>query len=140
PEVEVRGELLSQQDRVAYAAGVVDLLGRPEIQGNVMLGALGEELFLMGEVGARQTRFQVLGAARPSAAAFLPLVTDDYLLGEELYAAGAYLEPRPEHVVSLMAQDGIRMLLLGLILLGVLLATAGLLEGVLGPLFRGLVP
>lgn len=140
PEVEVRGELLAQQDRVAYAAGVTDLLGRPEIQGNVMLGTLGEEVLLMGEVGAHQTRFQVAGAARPVAATFLPLFTDDYLLGEELYAAGAYLEPRPERVVSLMAQDGIRMLLLSLILLGTILATAGVLEGILGPLFQGTVP
>lgn len=140
PEVEVRGELLAQQDRVAYTAGVVDLLGRPEVQGNVMLGALGEEVLLMGEVGAHQTRFQVVGAARPAAAAFLPLLTDDYLLGEELYAAGAYLEPRPERIVSLMAQDGIRMLLLGLILLGTILATAGVLEGILGPLFQRIVP
>ncbi len=140
PEVEVQGELLAQQDRVAYAAGVVDILGRPEVQGNVMLGALGEEVLLMGEVGVHQTRFQVAGAARPVAAAFLPLLTDDYLLGEELYATGAYLEPRPERVVGLMAQDGLRMLLLGLILLGTILATAGVLESILGPLFQGIVP
>jgi len=140
PEVKVQGELLAQQDRLAYAVGAMDLLSRPEVQGNVMAGTLGEELLLMGEVGARQTRFQVVGAARPAAAAFLPMVTDDYLLGEELYAAGAYLEPRPERVVSLMAQDGVRMLLLGLILLGTILATVGVLEGVLGPLFQGLAP
>ncbi len=140
PEVEVQGELLAQQDRVAYAAGVADLLGRPGVQGNVMLGTLGEEVLLMGEVGAHQTRFQVTGAARPAAMAFLPLLADDYLLGEELYAAGAYLEPRPERVVSLMAQDGIRMLLLGLILLGTILATIGALENILGPLFQRVVP
>jgi hypothetical protein len=127
---------IAQQNPVAYAAGVMDVLSRPEVQGNVVVGALGEELLLLGEVGATECKFQLAGAARPGAAALLPLVTDDYLLGEEIYAAGAYLDPRPGRVVSLLAQDGIRMIVLLLIVLGVILATAGLLDSTLLPLFQ----
>ncbi len=135
PGLEAQSELVSQQNPLAYAAGVVDKLDRPEVQGNVLVGAFGEELLLMGEVGAEKTTFQVAGAVRPAAASFLPLVTNDYLLGEEIYAAPAYLEPWPARIVSLLAQDGIRWFILLLILVGVVLATVGLLDGTLGYLF-----
>jgi len=134
--LEAASELVAQQNRVAYAAGVMDRVGRPEVQGSVLVGSFTEELLLMGEVGARQTKFQVAGAVRPDAASFLPLVTDDFLLGEEIYAAGAYIDPKPARVVSLLAQDGIRMVLILLIVLGVILATMGILEGTLEFLFQ----
>jgi hypothetical protein len=138
--IEVNSLFVAQQDPVAYAAGVMETLGRPDLQGNMLVGEFGEEMLLMGEVGAQETSFQVVGAARPSSMSFLPLVTDDYLLGEEIFAAGAYLDPRPPRIVSLLVQDAIRMVLLLLIVLGVLLATLGVLDGTLGRLFQMPVP
>ncbi len=134
--LEAESELVAQQFVPAYVAGVLEKLGRPEIQGNVLVGAFNEEMLLMGEVGALETTFQVAGAVRPAAASFLPLVTDDFLLGEEIYAVGAYFDPKPARVVSLLAQDGIRMVLILLIILGVILATLGVLDSTLGPLFN----
>ncbi len=139
-EVEVSSLMAAQQDPIAYAASVVETLGRPDIQGNVIVGDLAEELLLIGEVGANQTRFQVLGAVRPAAISFLPLVTDHYLIGEEVFSVGAYLDPKPSRLFSLLAQDGLRMILLLLILLGVLLATLGGLEQTIGRLFLMPVP
>lgn len=136
PGLAAESTWVAQQNPVAYAAGVMGVLSRPEVQGNVVVGALGEELLLLGEVGATECKFQLAGAARPAAAALLPLVTDDYLLGEEIYAAGAYLDPRPGRVVSLLVQDGIRWIVLLLIVLGVILATAGFLDSILLPLFQ----
>jgi hypothetical protein len=140
PGLEAQSLLVSQQDSLAYAAGVMDRLGRPEVQGSVLVGTFGEELLLIGEVGAEQTSFQVAGATRPVAMSFLPLLTKDFLLGEEVYAAGAYLEGKPARLVSLLVQDAIRMILLLLIFLGVILATLGVLDSSLGVLFRMPVP
>jgi hypothetical protein len=140
PGLEAQSELVTQQNSLAYAAGVVDKLDRPEVQGNVLVGTFGEELLLIGEVGAEKTTFQIAGAARPAAASFLPLVTNDFLLGEEIYAAGAYVEPTPARIASLLAQDGIRWVILLLILVGVILATLGLLDSTLGYLFQMPVP
>jgi len=136
PGLTAESTWVAQQNPVAYAAGVMNVLNRPEVQGNVVVGALDQELLLIGEVGAIECKFQLAGAARPTAAALLPLVTEDYLLGEEIYAAGAYLDPQPGRVVSLLAQDGIRMILLLLIVLGVILATVGILGSTLLPLFQ----
>lgn len=131
---------VAQQNRLAYAAGAMDRLGRSPVQGNVLVGAFEEELLLIGNVGGQETKFQVAGAARPTAAALLPLITDNFLLGEEIYAAGAYLDPRPARVVSLLVQDGMRMLLILLIVVGVILATLGMWDNLLGLLFRMPVP
>jgi hypothetical protein len=45
------------------------------------------------------------------------------LLGEEIYAAGAYLQKRPAHLGSLVAQDTMRSVIAWGIGLGVLIAT-----------------
>jgi len=140
PGLEPKNLLVAQHDPVAYAAGVVDTLSQPDLQGNVLMGAAGEELLLIGEVGTRETTFQVLGAARPAAASLLPLLTKDFLLGEEIYAAAAYLDPKPNRLMSLLTQDGVRMVLLVLIALGVILATVGILDRSLGLLFRMPMP
>ncbi len=136
PGLQAESLLVAQQNPIAYAAGAISTLGQTEVQGNVAVGTFGEELLLIGEVGARKTNFQVAGAARPLAAAILPLITNHFLLGEEIFAAGAYLSPRPARTVSLRVQDYIRGLLIMLILLGVILATLGIADAVLGPLFR----
>jgi hypothetical protein len=128
--------MIAQQNSAAYAAGVMEILARPEVQGNVIVGALADELLLIGEVGAERCKFQLAGAARPTSAALLPLVTDDFLLGEEIYAVSAYMDPKPARLVSLLAQDGIRMFVIVLIILGVILATAGVLGSTLGFLFQ----
>jgi len=47
------------------------------------------------------------------------------LVGEELYAAGAYLQAGPLHTASLRAQDTLRWIIVGIILLGALLKFVG---------------
>jgi hypothetical protein len=49
------------------------------------------------------------------------------LIGEELYAAGAYIRAGSMHTASLHAQDVLRWLLVLSILAGVVLKLAGLL-------------
>ena len=58
------------------------------------------------------------------------ITTCDYtLIGEELYAASAYLSRKPELVGSLRAQDVGKLLIMLLIVLGTLLVTLGVLQG-----------
>jgi hypothetical protein len=49
------------------------------------------------------------------------------LIGEELFAAGAYIEAGPLHAASLRVQDILRWLIIIIILVGGLLKMAGLL-------------
>jgi len=138
--LEASSDFIAQDNPVAYAAGALSTLQRPSVQGNVLIGAFGEEMLLLGEVGAEETTFQIAGAARPAAASLLPLMTQDFLLGEEIYALGAYLNPRPARTVSLLAQDGVRWALILLIVIGVVLATFGVLDSTLGPFFQMSAP
>jgi hypothetical protein len=47
------------------------------------------------------------------------------MIGEELFASGAYLEVNDFHRASLRAQDVLRLILVALIILGTLLRTFG---------------
>jgi hypothetical protein len=100
---------------VAYAAGVMGLLEREQLTGSVMVGTFGTEYLLMGETGARRGVHQVVGTASPET---LPLVyasADETLIGEEMFAGGAYLAGLPLQVASLLAEDWARWLVILLI-------------------------
>ena len=49
------------------------------------------------------------------------------LIGEETYAGGAYLGAGPMHLASLYAQDILRWIIIGLILIGAILKLFGVL-------------
>jgi len=111
---------------VPYAAGVMDLLNHEPITANVMVGAFGEEFLLMTEPGAQRGASQIGGASDPTVLPFVYLSMSQPLLGEEIYAAGAYLLERAGHYTSLLAQDVFRLALVLLVIIVVLARTLGL--------------
>jgi hypothetical protein len=70
----------------------------------------------MAEAAARQGITQVIGSDDPVALALASAVTDDVLVGEELLAAGAYLEGSAPQLAALQAQDLLRLLVIFTIL------------------------
>lgn len=121
-----RGRLIAPS-RGAYAAGVMDLLEGEDLHANVMIGSFSDEFLLMGEVAAQRGIEQVAGTADPQTLPFLFVTADYPLLGEEMFAAGAYLSELPAHIGSLKAQDWIRVILGLVILGGVVLKTLGII-------------
>ncbi len=109
----------------AYAAGVMGLLERGELAGNVMVGSFGDEYLLMGEAGVRKGVQQVGGTSNLQALPFIYASADDTLIGEEVFAAGAYLSTIGSHIASLMAQDLGRVCLALAIIVGVVMRTIG---------------
>jgi hypothetical protein len=107
----------------AYAAGVMNLLNIDEVEANVMVGNFGDEYLLMGETAARRGIAHVGGTSNPNTLPFIYVSAQETLLGEEIYAAGAYLQKRPAHVGSLAAQDMMRWLVALFILAGIILAS-----------------
>ena len=93
---------------MAYSAGVAGLLLREPLTANVMVGTFGEEVLLMGEVAAREGVRQVAGTANPQALPLLAATADRTLIGEEIFAGGAYTARQPLQVASLLAQDWAR--------------------------------
>ncbi len=113
---------------VAYAAGVIDLLDHRYVSANFMQGRFGDEYLLMGEVGARNDVPQVVGTANVEALPFMLATAGPVLIGEDVFAAGAYLLRSPWHIAGLRAQDVLRWLIAGAVLAVVGLRTLGMLS------------
>jgi hypothetical protein len=93
---------------LAYSAGVAGLLLWEPLMANVMVGTFGDEVLLMGEVGARAGVRQVAGTANPQALPLVVATADRALIGEEIFAGGAYMARQPLQVASLLVQDWAR--------------------------------
>jgi hypothetical protein len=88
-----------------------------------MVGKFGDEYLLMGDSTARRGIAHIGGASDPNTLPFVYATADEILLGEEIYAAGAYLQKRPALLASLAAQDTMRWLVALVILGSILLAS-----------------
>ena len=103
-------------DPFAYGAGVAALLQQQRVASNIMVGRFGPEVTFMAEAANRQNIEQVVGTDDPTALAVATAVTNNVLIGEELFATGAYLEGRPSQIASLQLQDILRWIVVLLIL------------------------
>jgi hypothetical protein len=109
----------------AYAGGVMSLLSVENAGANIMIGQFGDEYLLFGEASNRHEITHVGGTSNPNTLPFIYATAHETLLGEEIYAAGAYLQKLPTHIGSLLAQDTVRWIVAGLILGGVTLKSMG---------------
>lgn len=111
---------------MTYAAGVSAILGRENVSNSVALGRFGAEIGLLAEAANRAEIGQILGTDDPTAMAVAVANTEQVLLGEELFAAAAYLEGNAAQLASLRAQDVMRWLVVAAIGIFALLQLAGL--------------
>jgi hypothetical protein len=109
---------------VAYAAGTANIVATENVMSNAMIGAFGAEVSLIADAGTRRDLPQLAAAAAPDAVGALYPATDRLAVGEELYAAGAQMTDKRRYTISLQAQDILRLLLAGFILMTVILALA----------------
>lgn len=122
PEAAQQVRLIAPQP-AAYAAGVMNILDSDEVDGTVLVGKFGDEYLLMGETAARHRMAHIGGTSDPNTLPFIYASAQETLLGEEIYAAGAYLKHIPAHLGSLVAQDTMRWVVAVIMLGGVLVAT-----------------
>jgi hypothetical protein len=92
-------------DQFGYVAGVNGYMVREEPAANFYLGGFYAESLLLAETGNAVGAIQVAGTAIPSQIPFFISACDYTLIGEELYAAGAYLSDDPRSKGSLKGQD-----------------------------------
>jgi hypothetical protein len=107
----------------AYAAGVMGIIGSESIQANAMVGVFGDEYLLLGSAANRHHSTLVGAATDPTVLPFVVATADKALLGEEMFAAGAYLSDKPWHLASLLAQDWMRWIIVAIILALVIVGT-----------------
>ena len=110
---------------IPYAAATMDLLNHDPVLTNVMSGTFGAEAALIDQAAQNHDLPQLFGAADARALAVMATSTEHLLVGEEMFAAKAYLRAQLPHLASLRAADVIRVVIVVLI---VLTFVAGLIK------------
>lgn len=112
-------------DQFGYAAGVDGMMVRQRPAAIFLLGTFYAESLILAETGKSVGAIQIAGTAMVSQIPFFIAACDYTLIGEELYAASAYLSREPKLLGSLKGQDAAKLVIMILIIVAVLGATAG---------------
>lgn len=110
-------------DQFPYAAGVNGTIIREKCSTVFYMGFFNAEALLMTETGNAIGSIQIAGTDAITQVPFFITTCDYTLIGEEFYAASAYLSKDPELVSMLKAQDYFKFLIVFFILLGSILST-----------------
>ena len=113
---------------MAYAVGAMPTIRDEYVSANILAGHFGAEIALLTEAGERSRSLTVAGSDSIPGQAVLYASSDEPLLGEELYAAGAYLGAGAAHNASLRMQDIVRWVLVVVIVIGAILKLLGILS------------
>ncbi|HID32334.1 MAG TPA: fibronectin type III domain-containing protein [bacterium (Candidatus Stahlbacteria)] len=105
----------------AFAAGIGGIMMREKPATNLFMGMFYAESLILAETGAATGAIQIAGTDAAMQLPFFVTACDYTLMGEEFYAASAYLSGEPILVGSIKAQDYSKLILLVLSLLGPLL-------------------
>ncbi len=109
----------------AYAAGTLPIARDDNVSAHMLIGDLGAESALITEAADRQNASLVAASDNLSAQAVLYAAAQDPLIGEELFAAGAYTGAGAAHEASLNVQDVLRWLVIIIIVVGAVLTVLG---------------
>jgi len=111
-------------DQFGYAAGVDGLVVRQKPATIFYQGAFYAESLILAETGNSIGAIQIAGTAMPAQLPFFVAACDYTLIGEELFAASAYLSREPKLLGSLKGQDiGGKLVFLSLALIFIILVT-----------------
>lgn len=105
---------------VAYLAGH---MVREKPAACFYLGSFFAESLILAETGNSIGAIQIAGTAQPAQLPFFVAACDYTLIGEEFFAASAYLSGDPNQLGSLKGQDVGKVIVAALLLLGCILAT-----------------
>ena len=106
-------------DQFAYAASVSGKMVRERPATNFLIGSFFAESLIFAETGQSIGAIQIAGTADVTQLPFFVTACDYTLIGEELYAASAYLSREPVLLGSIKAQDVIKAILLVTIVVGI---------------------
>jgi hypothetical protein len=130
PESFRREDIRFLSDRqFTYAAAMVGTIHREQAASNYMFGTFFAEALILAEAGNQVGAIQVAGTPSTTQIPFFVATCDYTIIGDEYYAATAYLTREPVLSGSLVGQDRAKMILLGFIVLAIVIATFLVLTG-----------
>ncbi len=110
-------------EQFAYIAGVLGIMHREKVAANIMVGGFWAESLLMAEGGAHVGAIQIAGTANMLQIPFFVAACDYTLIGEEIYAGGAYLSQDRIKLGSIASQDYLKLALMAMLFVGAVLMT-----------------
>lgn len=106
----------------AYAAAVSGIMLREQPATNFLVGMFWAESLIMAETGASTGAIQIAGTDAVTQLPFFITACDYTLIGEELYAASAYISRNPTLLAALKSQDYSKLVIVGVMMTATLLA------------------
>jgi hypothetical protein len=114
-------------EQFGYVAAVTGTMLREKPAACFYMGAFFAESLILAETGNAVGAIQVAGTAEPSQLPFFVAACDYTLIGEEFFAASAYLSGEPVQLGSLRGQDVGKLIVALLVVVGCTAATWGTL-------------
>lgn len=112
-------------DQFSYAASVDGMISREKPAACFYMGYFMAESLLLAEVGATSGAIQIAGTDVEHQLPFFFTACDYTLIGEELYAAGAYLSGEPMLKSALKVQDFGKLFVMVSIAIGMICVSVG---------------
>jgi hypothetical protein len=112
-------------EQFGYVAYLSGMMVREKPAACFYMGSFFAESLILAETGNAIGAIQVAGTAQPAQLPFFVAACDYTLIGEEFFAASAYLSGDPDQLGSLKGQDVGKLIVAALLIIGCALATFG---------------
>jgi hypothetical protein len=110
-------------DQFAYAAGVNGIMVREKPAACMYMGKFYAESLILAETGNSIGAIQIAGTASQAQIPFFVTACDYTLIGEEFFAASAYLSQKPELIGGVKGQDMIKLVVISIIVFSMVMMT-----------------
>lgn len=113
-------------EQFAFTGAVNGIILREKPATNIYLGSFYAESLILAETGFVAGSIQVAGTANIHQLPFFVVACDYTLIGEEFFAATAYLAQEPKLLGTLKGIDWFKVLIITVLVVGFILETIGL--------------
>ncbi len=113
-------------DQFGYAAGVDGMMMREKPGAIFLQGTFYAEALILAETGHSVGAIQISGTTSVTQLPFFIAATDYTLIGEEMFAASAYLSKDPLMLGTIKGEDLTKLIFIIIIGIGVILETFGI--------------
>ena len=113
-------------EQFAYVAAITGIILRDKPGAHIFMGSFYGESLMLAETGFQTGAIQVAGTANVHQLPFFVVACDYTLIGEELFAASAYLSREAKLVGSLKGADLMKVAVIGIVLIGCVLESLGM--------------
>lgn len=107
----------------AFSAQAMGIMHREKVAASMLIGRFGSEALHLAETGTQLGAIQIAGTENMYQLPFFVTACDYTLIGEELYASGAYLSGDPGRLGGIVGEDITKAICIVMAIVGSLLVT-----------------